>query len=121
MQGYYQEKPPWKLVEWVKSPFWSSIISPTYGEWIPNKDESALTIKEQIHDLDKEHKWELAKKMVNPYELVYTHDDERLPPSISLEFPLSRSFFKMVEILYVSQFFTTLEKGTTATAASCVV
>ena len=114
MQGYYQEKPPWKLVEWVKSPFWSSIISPTYGEWIPNKDESALTIKEQIHDLDKEHKWELAKKMVNPYELVYTHDDERLPPSISLEFPLSRSFFKMVEILYVSQFFSTLEKGTTA-------
>ena len=114
MQVYNQEKPPWKSVEWVKSPYWSTIPPITYSEWIPNKDESALTIKEQIHDLDKEHKWELAKKMVNPYELVYTHDDDRLPPSISLEFPLSRSFFKMVEILYVSQFFETLEKGTTS-------
>ena len=52
----------------------------------------------------------MNKKMVNPYELVYTHDDERLPPSLSLEYPLSRSFFKMIEILNISQFFEIVGK-----------
>lgn len=107
MESYIQGAPPWKSVEWIRSPFWSELSIPEiqYTDWIPNPNENASKIKEEIRELDKEHKWELAKKMVNPYELVYTHDDERLPPSLSLEFPLSRSFFKMVEILSISQFF----------------
>jgi 23S rRNA U2552 (ribose-2'-O)-methylase RlmE/FtsJ len=112
MEAYIQEKPPWKCVEWIKSPFWSvnSIPEIEFVEWVADPNEGAVTIKEEIRELDKEHKWELAKKMVNPYELVYTHDDERLPPSLSLEYPLSRSFFKMIEILNVSQFFEIVGK-----------
>ena len=62
-------------------------------------------MKERIGKVDSENKWELAKKMVNPYELVYTHNDERLPPSLSIVQPLSRSYFKMVELLDVLDFF----------------
>jgi 23S rRNA U2552 (ribose-2'-O)-methylase RlmE/FtsJ len=110
MDAYIQEKPPWKHVEWIKSPFWQTVPDIAYVDWILDPNEAATKSKEEIRDLDKEHKWELAKKMVNPYELVYTHDDDRLPPSLSLEFPLSRSFFKMVEILNVSGFFETTVK-----------
>ena len=111
MDAYIQEKPPWKCVEWVRSPFWQTIPEVTYVDWVSEPNETAVKSKEEIRDLDKEHKWELAKKMVNPYELVYTHDDDRLPPSLSLEYPLSRSFFKMVEILSISGFFETTIKG----------
>jgi 23S rRNA U2552 (ribose-2'-O)-methylase RlmE/FtsJ len=114
MEQLFQGKPPWKRVEWVRSPSWTVGPMPsfTYSAWISKGNEETLSMKEQIGVLDREHKWELAKKMVNPYELVYTHDDERLPPSLSLEQPLSRSYFKMIEILDVFQFFQTVGKDT---------
>ena len=103
--------PPWKTVEWIQSPPWTSITIPelTFSDvWQTDHDTPITKIKEQIEELDKEHRWELAKKMVNMYELVYTHNDERLPPSISIMSPLSRSFFKMIEIMDVLQFFKDL-------------
>lgn len=106
MEELFREKPPWNRVEWIRSPSWStvsiSLTEPT--EWVSIVNPRITEIKERIGLLDKEHKWELSKKMVNPYELVYTHDDERLPPSLSMEHPLSRSYYKMIEILHVLQF-----------------
>jgi 23S rRNA U2552 (ribose-2'-O)-methylase RlmE/FtsJ len=99
---------PWKTVEWIQSPTWTLVSFPevTYApEWRNDANRDMLDIKDKIEELDKERVWELAKKMANPYELVYTHNDERLPPSISLVSPLSRSFFKMVEIAHVMSFF----------------
>jgi 23S rRNA U2552 (ribose-2'-O)-methylase RlmE/FtsJ len=108
--------PPWKNVEWVKSPPWtsSSLSEPIFVEWTTNIRDDISAIKEKIGHLDKEHKWELAKKMVNPYELVYTHDDDRLPPSLSLDQPLSRSYFKLIEILDVLKFLDDYSKIRTA-------
>jgi len=111
METLTRGPPPWKNVEWIQSPPWTSIIIPeiTFSEiWQSEQDTPITKIKQQIEELDKEHRWELAKKMVNIYELVYTHNDERLPPSISMISPLSRSFFKMIEILDVLQFFKDL-------------
>lgn len=110
MEKVQQDKPPWKTVEWVQSPTWSLVLSPfptiTYtSSWQNDMNHDMIDIKDKIEELDKERVWELAKKMVNPYELVYTHNDERLPPSISIVSPLSRSFFKMVEILHIMSFF----------------
>jgi 23S rRNA U2552 (ribose-2'-O)-methylase RlmE/FtsJ len=108
MEPVIQEKPPWKTVEWIQSPTWTLVSFPeiTYSEtWISEDDADIMAVKDKIETLDKDKTWELAKKMVNKYELVYTHNDERLPPSISLITPLSRSFFKMVEILHVMSFF----------------
>ena len=60
--------PPWKCVEWVKSPHWTStsVTPPIFVPWITNTRTDIALIKDKIGSLDKEHKWELAKKMVNP-------------------------------------------------------
>lgn len=50
--------------------------------------------------------WEYYKKIVNPFELVYTQKKyEYFPDSICCLRPLSRSYFKMVEILDLIRFF----------------
>ena len=110
METLFAEKPPWKSVEWVRSLSWTDAPILTYTPWTVEQNIEAINIKESIGELDKEHKWELAKKMVNPYELVYTHGDERLPPALCLMQPLSRSYFKMIEMLDVLQFFQSTVK-----------
>jgi 23S rRNA U2552 (ribose-2'-O)-methylase RlmE/FtsJ len=106
MNNVLETKPPWTTIQWIQSPPWQEIPNITYSAWVSVHDTEALKVKQMIGDLDKEQKWELTKKLVNPYELVYTHNDERLPPSRILNVqPLSRSFFKMIEILDVMDFF----------------
>ena len=108
MNWVIPEKPPWKTVEWIQSPTWTALSAPVIqytSEWKHVSDETMVKMKETIERLDQAKRWELAKKMANPYELVYTHNDENFPKSICLVSPLSRSFFKMVEILHVCSFF----------------
>ena len=55
---------------------------------------------------ESDGKWEDYKKMVNPYEFVYTQPKYKdFPTSVCLINPLSRSYFKILEILSVSRFF----------------
>jgi 23S rRNA U2552 (ribose-2'-O)-methylase RlmE/FtsJ len=110
METLFSEKPPWKSVEWVRTPIWTN-THVTYSTWSQVINQETLAAKERIGVLDREHKWELAKKMVNPYELIYTHGDTRLPPALSLTQPLSRSYFKMIEILDVLQTFQRTSKS----------
>jgi 23S rRNA U2552 (ribose-2'-O)-methylase RlmE/FtsJ len=50
--------------------------------------------------------WEYYKKIVNPYELIYTQKKyQNFPESVCLLHPLSRSYFKMTEILGITEFF----------------
>lgn len=50
--------------------------------------------------------WEYYKKIVNPYELVYTQKKyDEFPESVCFLKPLSRSYFKMVEMLDLINFF----------------
>jgi len=79
-----------------------------YATGPPPKDtKSELdTLKLKIEELDKTGDWEFLKRSSNPYELVFSQSqDSRIPSSISSLRPLSRSFFKMVEILSVLDFF----------------
>lgn len=62
--------------------------------------------------LEATNRWELVKKMVNPYEMVYTHEDPNFHPSIAVIKPLSRSYFKLIEMLDILQFFERLPKQT---------
>ena len=81
------------------------------GNWNEMAHQQLTLVKEQIEPLEKIHKWELLKKKTNPYELIYTHDSSDCPPSVCILKPLSRSYFKMLEMLQVSQFFEKLPKG----------
>jgi len=82
----------------------------SYGPWQASPSAELAQAKQQISELEQQGRWELVKKMVNPYEIVYTHEDKQFHASISLIKPLSRSYFKMIEMMYVLQFFDHLPK-----------
>jgi len=77
-------------------------------------------ISEYENEATDNKNWEYYKKIVNPYELVYTqkkYDD--FPHSICNIRPLSRSYFKMVEMLNIIKFFKGIESGNVRSAHVC--
>lgn len=108
-----ESRPPWIQAQdlWqssIKAPLQPIVsFSDKWQEYVP---ASITEAKGCIAALEASRRWELAKKMVNPYEIVYTHEDPLFHPSISIIKPLSRSYFKMIEMLSVLQFFERLPK-----------
>jgi cap1 methyltransferase len=109
-------KPPWEHVVFQQSTFpdnalLKQIAQITYdASWNELHHEELNAVKAKIEPLEKNHVWEVLKKRTNPYELVYTQDNSDCPASISITKPLSRSYFKMIEILAVSHFFERIPK-----------
>jgi 23S rRNA U2552 (ribose-2'-O)-methylase RlmE/FtsJ len=110
--------PPWEMVQFQQSivpeeSFFAALEKTTFGtEWKEIPHIELNTIKRKIAPLEENHVWEQLKKKTNPYELVYTQDNSECPSSVSLVRPLSRSYFKMIEILQVAKFFDRLPKTT---------
>lgn len=103
-------KPPWKHVSWQSWPEKDTWTCGPNTQWtqeiIVNKPSEIDELKLQIEILDKAGEWEILKRTSNPYELVFSQgQDKRIPNSICSIRPLSRSFFKMIEILHVLDFF----------------
>lgn len=55
--------------------------------------------KDKIDNEEIQSNWERVKKIGNPYELIFTMNIEKKNNSICILSPLSRSFFKLIEIL----------------------
>lgn len=112
-------KPPWQSVEFQSSPFFENAMIERERflnvrfdvSWNEILHAELNEIKEKIAPLESNHKWELLKKKTNPYELVYTQETSECPSSVAMFKPLSRSYFKMIEMLQVSQFFEKLPKN----------
>lgn len=103
------DKPPWKSIIFFKSKC-LALKNYEYKEFEDNIPDYLVKKKEEINEYEEQHKWELAKKLANPYEMVYTQEEKFPHPNISLLKPLSRSYFKMIEILEASQFIETISK-----------
>jgi len=72
------------------------------------------------HSITNGKNWEYYKKIVNPFELVYTQKKyEEFPESICFLRPLSRSYFKMIEMLDLIQFFESIVTPSIRTAHVC--
>jgi 23S rRNA U2552 (ribose-2'-O)-methylase RlmE/FtsJ len=102
------EKPPWKRTQWYPAPPKTPQLfdGPVEGQWQEEINEELDTLKESIQPYDKTELWDLAKRITNPYELINTHSSRlTLPQSTCILNPLSRSFFKMTEMLHILQFF----------------
>jgi len=56
-------------------------------------------IKDNIDNDEIQSNWERVKKIGNPYELIFTMNVDKKNNSICILSPLSRSFFKLIEIL----------------------
>lgn len=99
------EYPPWQKMSRTALP--TELV---FGTWKEMPSKTLLEAKDRISALEAMKRWEILKKMVNPYEIVYTHEDRHFHPSIALIKPLSRSYFKMIEMMHVLQFFEMLPK-----------
>ena len=65
-----EQKPPWKCVSFFSNTHTSEIL---FGAWPEITVDPALqNSKDKIALYEKYHVWELAKKMANPYECIYT-------------------------------------------------
>jgi len=103
------DKPPWKNIIFFRTKS-IDLKDIKYCIFETNIPKALLEKKEEINVFEEEHKWELAKKLANPYEMVYTQEEKFPYPNISLIKPLSRSYFKLVEILQSINFFGELSK-----------
>jgi 23S rRNA U2552 (ribose-2'-O)-methylase RlmE/FtsJ len=125
------EAPPWKRVVFENShkltPFltdfcfdisggngWTYILKPQ--EILLDKLRNNIAQYE-----DSSGCWEYYKKVVNPYECIFTQKKyDNFPSSICLLNPLSRSYFKLIEILNITDFFKSIVPGTILrTAHAC--
>ena len=108
------EKPPWLTVKWTSNVgeyIKKKLDGAEYGEWKEDNNIELFNLKERIQPFDRSELWDLAKRITNPYERIHTISSRlNLPPSICLLTPLSRSFFKMIEIFHVMKFFETKQK-----------
>ena len=103
------EEPPWKHITFFKTN--NSVLKKVlYKEYESNIPDIIFKKRDEITAFEKEHTWELAKKLANPYEMVYTQEEKFPFPNISLIKPLSRSYFKMIEMLYTSNFLNEVNK-----------
>lgn len=103
------EEPPWKQITFFK-PNTISLKKVLFKEYESSIPDIIYKKRDEITVFEQEHKWELAKKLANPYEMVYTQEEKFPYPNISVIKPLSRSYFKMVEMLYVTNFLSDLTK-----------
>lgn len=62
-------------------------------------DQKIKKCKSQIDDLEDVQDWDKAKKYLNPYELIHLTSNSQRKNSIASYNPISRSFFKMIEII----------------------
>lgn len=85
-------------------------LTPTIYKHVPSTTENELyEYRNRINQYSQmvlPNNWEYYKKIVNPYELVYTKKKyKNFPECISTVRPLSRSYFKMIEIMDLCGFF----------------
>lgn len=104
-------KPPWLALQWYSTTtrFMQEDVSKLQfeeGDWQEDIHVEIDTLKESIQPYDRSELWDIAKRITNPYELISTHSSRlSLPKSSCCIYPLSRSFFKMIEMLHHLQFF----------------
>ena len=64
---------------------------------------AVIACKNSIANVENADEWDLRKKIMNPYEAVFSGDDGSFPSLVRVQ-PLSRSYFKMIEMLEHSEF-----------------
>jgi 23S rRNA U2552 (ribose-2'-O)-methylase RlmE/FtsJ len=63
-----------------------------------------IEAKNKIEGVASHAEWELRKKITNPYEAIFSGNADNNFPSLAKVHPLSRSYFKMIEMLAICKF-----------------
>ena len=84
--------------------YWPLVVARLGNNKDPQKDRSyyrtpeSRALQQCKNEIQKEEKWDDFKKITNPYEYVFLSWNRRTSRSVSTRQPLSRSYFKMIEI-----------------------
>jgi len=79
--------------------------------WKEMEHANIIESKNKISNLESHEEWELRKKITNPYEAIFSGSSDTNFPSLAKVHPLSRSYFKMIEMLHVIDFWRLVSKG----------
>lgn len=103
---------PWQTLHWNDGLVLDNYPSynPSWEGWKEVSHDELNQLKTQIDPLEENGTWEYRKKLANPFELVYTQDEKKTPLCLATAKPLSRSYFKMIEMLSITHFFKKLGK-----------
>jgi 23S rRNA U2552 (ribose-2'-O)-methylase RlmE/FtsJ len=131
-------QPPWNSIEFYKSAKSieknilkinnENLVDAVKERSISSDAETLYNFRNKINEYekileDKEvpgHSWEYYKKIINPYEFVYTQKKHNnFPDSLCILKPLSRSYFKMIEILDIINFEVLFKNKNIKTAHVC--
>lgn len=124
------EPPPWANIIMHKrlNTLASSTFENTSTEWSYSHTTEEAKLHEYRNKIDSyekticagDNKWEYYKKVINPYELVYTQKKYTdFPESVCILHPLSRSYFKMIEMLDLINYEDMFKNETIRTAHVC--
>ena len=100
-----QKEPPWPLEPWKDVEYISlaNMQLPPFilyqAGWKETQHTEIHNVKEQITLFNNPDEWELRKKITNPYEAIFSGHEHF--PSVSSTEPLSRSYFKMIEMINI--------------------
>jgi len=97
-------RPPWEINEFISINHILVNPSITQGHWNEIDHSRISDAKDKIAGFSNADEWEIRKKITNIYEAVFSGEDNF--PSLAKVQPLSRSYFKMIEMLGLLEFFT---------------
>jgi hypothetical protein len=104
------EDVPWELFQSIDVKFKVPPLLHVKGQWQEDYHPGIIHKKETISEYEKANEWELRKKITNPYEAIFSGSESNIFPSVASISPLSRSYFKMVEMLDVIKFWDTIPR-----------
>ena len=98
----WYELPPWEMNEFISL---NDLPRPRMIQngWKEMEHSRISYVKNRIAGISNADEWEILKKITNPYEPVFSGDESF--PSLAKVEPLSRSYFKMIEMLHLLDFF----------------
>ncbi len=94
---------PWTTNQWIGlrgMPFGSKPVA-VWDGWKEYPHRHMLQVKHQIEHVQSAEEWDIKKKITNPYEAIFSGVDDASFPSVAAITPLSRSYFKMVEMMHL--------------------
>jgi 23S rRNA U2552 (ribose-2'-O)-methylase RlmE/FtsJ len=102
-------EPPWEMNQCISL---AIKITPCILQngWKEIDHDRISKLKDRISDVGNVDEWEIRKKITNPYEAIFSGEDTY--PSIAKVQPLSRSYFKMIEMLGLIGFFNEVTEST---------
>lgn len=101
-------EPPWEMNQCISLGI--KIIPCILQNGWKEIDHSKLSkLKDRISDVANADEWEVRKKITNPYEAIFSGEDASFPSLAKVQ-PLSRSYFKMIEMLGLIDFFNSVSE-----------